>query len=420
MSLIPGEPPLVHAPTFEGPRFVPWFTRADLDYLSQFEFGPSINMAACDLATASLRPELAHRIRDSHALGLALHPQLHLLQVPGDEHREHYSAEIERLSAPIEVSFDPIAELMPDDAAVALAEHLIDLAIEAWATGLLVGSFLVTEPSLAALDNNLALLAASARYFHEEGLAAGADERVRFSRPRQLFATISVERRVLRDAGFMSELLEAYIGAGAGVYGFWVQVANIGSLPHPADVRVISDFMYELKRRTNKPVVPDRFGQLGLGYLAGGLSYCVGTGAPEYLTFPPFVPPKRAGDEKPKGFSLVAYHAPSMRNFITQGKHSGRAGRAFQIGPCACGFHPRNEPPRGNKVKKLHCFRSRVDQALDVLSGSLDENVAVFLNLLARAEDQSKQIDGNLSMYAALRETLPPDVAERVGRGTTV
>jgi hypothetical protein len=420
MSLIPGEPPLVHAPTVEGPRLVPWFTRADLDYLRQFEFGPSINMAACDLATASLRPELAQRIRDTHALGLAMHPQLHLLQVPGDEHRERYSAEIELLSAPIEAPFDPMAELMPDDTAVALAEHLIDVAIEAWATGLLAGSFLITEPSRAALDNNLALLAASARYFHEEGLAAAADERSRFLHPRQLFATISLERRVLRDTRFMSELLEGYVGAAAGVYGFWVQVANIGSVPQPTDVRVISDFMYELKRRATKPVVPDRFGQLGLGYLAGGLSYCVGTGAPEYLTFPPFVPPKQVGGEKPKGFSLVAYHAPSMRNFITQGKHSGRAIRAFQIGPCACGFHPRNEPPRGNKAKKLHCFRSRVDQALEVLSGSLDENVAIFLDLAMRAEEQSRRIDGDLRMYAALRETLPPDVAERVGRGSTV
>jgi hypothetical protein len=37
-----------------------------------------------------------------------------------------------------------------------------------------------------------------------------------------------------------------------------------------------------------------------------------------------------------------------------------------------------------------------------------------------RAEEQSRRIDGDLRMYAALRETLPPDVAERVGRGSTV
>jgi hypothetical protein len=68
----------------------------------------------------------------------------------------------------------------------------------------------------------------------------------------------------------------------------WVQVANLGSTPRPADIRRLSDFLYELERRTDKPVIPDRLGQLGLGYLAGGLSgYCIGTGAPEYLPFPP-------------------------------------------------------------------------------------------------------------------------------------
>ena len=70
------------------------------------------------------------------------------------------------------------------------------------------------------------------------------------------------------------------------------------------DVRRLSDFLYELERRTDKPVVPDRVGQLGLGYLAGGLSgYCIGTGAPEYMRFPPTVAIKKDGELDP--FSLT-------------------------------------------------------------------------------------------------------------------
>jgi hypothetical protein len=135
-----------------------------------------------------------------------------------------------------------------------------------------------SEPRQVGLDNNLALLAASARYFDEEGLADASDETVRFQRPRQLFATISLERRVLSDEGFMAELLETYIAAAPGIYGYWVQVANLGSTPRPADVRRLSDFLYELERRTDKPVVPERLDKLGLGYLEGGLAgYCIGT-----------------------------------------------------------------------------------------------------------------------------------------------
>jgi hypothetical protein len=413
MSLIPGESPLVYAPARGTPRLVPWLTRADVGYLAEFEFGPLINMAAADLADSVLRSTLARRIRDNHGLGLA--PQLHLLQVTSEEHIARFADEIALLTEPLKRSFDPMRELLDDDETKALAEHLIDLAVSAWATGLLAGSFLLTEASRAGLDNNLALLEASARYFHEEGLADGADERVTFPRPRQLFATISLERAVLRDEEFMRELLEAFVGAAASVYGFWVQVANLGSSPRPTDVRVLSDFLYELERRTGKPVVPDRLGQLGLGYLAGGLSYCVGTGAPEYFKFPPTVIVKKDG--KSNGFSLVAYHARSLRNYVAQGKHAARAVTAFANAPCNCGFHPRNEPPRSNKAKKLHCFRCRVDQALEVLAGERAENMRKFLWLLARGEDESRAIDGDLRIYAALRETLPRDTAEGTARG---
>jgi hypothetical protein len=416
MSLIPGEPPLTHAPSRGDPRLVPWLTRADLGYLNDFEFGPSINMAASDLAGAVLRPTLARRIRDTLGLGLALHPQLHLLQLTTEEHQLRFADEIALLSEPLAELLDPLGELIDDDVAVRLAEHLIDLAVRALGTGLLGGSFLLPEASRVGLDNNLALLAASARYFHEEGLADGADESVRFPRPRQLFATISIDRRVLRDADFMRELLEAYVSAAPGVYGYWVQVANLGSTPPPTDVRILSDFLYELEQRTSKPVVPDRLGQLGVGYLAGGLSYCVGTGAPEYLPFPPTVTVKKQGD-KSYGFAFVAYHAPSLRNFIAQGKNADRALKAFANAPCRCGFHEKGEPPRGNKAKKLHCFRCRVVQAAAVLAGTPAENGRAFLAMVARGEEESRAIDGDLRIYAALRETLPREAAESTARG---
>jgi hypothetical protein len=416
MSLIPGEPPLVHAPSREDPRLVPWLTRADLGFLDGFEFGPSINLIATDLAGAVQRPALARRIRDTLGRGLALHPQLHLLQLTTEEHQLRFVSEIALLAEPLTRAIDPMSELLDSDEAEKLGVHVLDLAVAGLGTALLAGSFLLTEASGAGLDNNLAILAASARYFDEEGLVDGADERVEFERSRQLFATISLDRRVLRDTGFMRELLDAYVAAAPGVYGYWVQVANLGSRPQPADVRTLSAFLYELEQRTNKPVIADRLGQLGLGYLAGGLSYSIGTGAPEYLRFPPTVVIKK-DDEKPKGFAFVAYHAPSLRNFVTQGKHAGRGLRAFAIAPCDCGFHNRNEPPSGNKAKKLHCFHCRIIQTAAVLSGTPAENARAFLALVARGEEESTLIDGDLRIYAALRETLPRKAAEGTASG---
>jgi len=416
MSLIPGEPPLVHAPSRGDPRLVPWLTRADVGYLNEFDFGPMINMAATDLAGAVLRPTLARRIRDTLGLGLALHPQLHLLQLTTEQHKLRFADEIALLGEPLERSFDPMSELLNDRVAAKLAEHVIDLAVSALGTALLAGSFLLPEPSRAGLDNNLALLAAASRYFDEEALAEGADESVRFPRPRQVFATISIDRRVLRDEEFMRELLDAHVAAASGIYGYWVQVANLGSTPRPTDVRVLSDFLYELERRSGKTVVSERLGQLGVGYLAGGLSYCIGTGAPEYLPFPPTLTVQKEG-EKPRGFAFVAYHAPSMRNFVAQGKHAERALKAFANAPCECGFHEKDKPPRGNKAKKLHCFRCRVIQAAAVLAGTPLENVRAFLTLVARGEEESRVIDGDLRIYSALRETLPAEAAEGIARG---
>jgi hypothetical protein len=415
MSLIPGEPPLVHAPSRGDPRLVPWLTRADVGYLTEFDFGPSINMAATDLADAVLRPTLALRIRDL-GLGLALYPPLHLLQLTTEEQQLHFAAEIALISEPLDELVDPMSEPLADDVAADLARHLIDLAVSGLGTALLAGSFLQSGPSRVGLDNNLALLAVSARYFHEEGLADGVDESVKFPRPRQLFATISIDRRVLRDKEFMRELLDAYVAAASGVYGYWVQVANLGSTPRPTDARTLSNFLYELERRTAKPVVPDRLGQLGLGYLAGRLSYCIGTGAPEYLRFPPTVRVKQEG-EKSKGFAFVAYHAPSLRNFVAQGKNAERAIKAFANAPCDCGFHERSEPPRGNKAKKLHCFRCRVIQAVAVQAGTPAENVRAFLAMVARGEEETREIDGDLRIYAALRETLPREAAEGTSSG---
>jgi hypothetical protein len=391
---------------------VPWVTRADLGFLAEFELGPSITLLATSLADAVLRPTLARRVRDTLGLGLALHPELYLLQLTKEEHQVQFADQITLLSEPLEDAIDPLRELLDDDVTTKLAVHLLDLGVGGLATALLTGSFLIPEPNRVGLDNNLALLAASARYFDEEGLADGADESVSFQRPRQLFATISIDRRVLQDSEFMRELLEAYAMAAPGVYGYWVQVANVTSTPRPADVRILSDFLYELERRTNKPVVPDRLGQLGLGYLAGGLSgYCVGTGAPEFLSFPPSRRIARDG-KKPKGFALVAYHAGYLRNFQSIGKHAERAIAAFATLPCDCGFHTKDEPPRSNKSKKLHCFHCRVRQTAAVLAGSTAENVRAFLELVAYAEEQSRGLDGDLRLYAALRETLPREAAE--------
>jgi hypothetical protein len=127
--------------------------------------------------------------------------------------------------------------------------------------------------------------------------------------------------------------------------------------------------------------------------------------------------PGQPPGKKLTGFAFVAYHASSLRNFQAQGKYADRALKAFAIAPCECGFHEKGEPPRGNKAKKLHCFHCRVVQAAAVMAGTTAENVRTFLALVARGEEESRDIDGDLRIYAALRETLPHEAAAGIARG---
>lgn len=413
MSLIPGEPAPVLAPALNRRALVPWLTRSDLPFLDEYDLSPSMGLVAADLPDSLLNPALAYRVRNTLGLGLALDPQLSLLQLTDEHLTRHFAQEIALLSEPLEQPIEPMSELLGEAEAEKLAVHVLDLGIRGLGTALLAGSFLLLEPSPVGIDNNLALLAASASYFHEEGLEDPADQSVAFPRPRQLFATISIERRVLDHQGFLRELLDVYVAAAPGVYGYWVQVANIGSTPQPTDVRRFSNFIYELQRRTQKPVIADRLGQLGLGFLAGGLAgYCVGTGAPEFLRFPR-VTWLRPDGTKPKGFSLVAYHPDYLRNFQTSGKHSARGKAAFFRRPCRCGYHPRREPPASNKTKKLHCFHCRALQVLELAEHEGGEATQRFLQMVTAGEQASADLDGDLRLYAALRETLPRDDVER-------
>jgi hypothetical protein len=52
-----------------------------------------------------------------------------------------------------------------------------------------------------------------------------------------------------------------------------------------------------------------------------------------------------------------------------------------------------------------------------VLGGSEAENVRAFLALVARGEEESREIDGDLRIYAALRETAPREAAESTASG---
>jgi hypothetical protein len=406
MSLIPGEPPLSLIPTIEHRQFVPWLTAAEIDIIDEVDFGSDVMLVAHPLVDALAHPRLARKVRRGLALGLLLEPEVYLLQLP-KEVRADFERETDLLLEARDGEHLDLERKRTPGELAEFSHHILDLEVRGLATALLAPAPLLRDGNATALDNALALLEVSADYFAAEGLETPADADLPF-RPRQLLASLTLDVRLLREPTFLRRVLDAYVEPPQGAYGFVVQVANLSSRPVLADVRSLSEVLYNLQHRSGLPVIVARVGNLGLGYLAGGLAgYSLGNGVSELLTFPPLVYSKNSRDQKDgkkRGFSLVAFHGPLLRNLQTIGRYDTAGLRAFHRLPCPCGRHEFGKAPRHNKAKKLHGFWWRIGQAR---SAAGEGSVRWLRKMIDRAELESASIDGEVAFYAALRETLP-------------
>lgn len=419
MSLIPGEPPLVHAPSGARRQLVPWLNLVDLDLLAAAEFGLETSLAASALYDAQRSARLRQWVRQDLGLGWALHPQLHLLQVEErfvltrrEQDRRRLEDQRQFLAAPFQ-GFLPINARISRGHAAEVGPAFLDLARAALGTALIAPAFAHLDRSPTTLTNNLALLEASIDYFHQEALHSVADDRGPFAKSRQLFAAIAVHARLLSDERFMRRLLQAYGEYNSDVYGFWVQPIGLSSGVSARPIRGLSNFIYPLQDDYESNVILDRAGGFGNGYLANGIAgHCMGTGAPEFISFPPsgFRSELRPG-EQPSGFSLVCYNHVLLRNRQFTGRARGRSLLAYQRFPCTeCGHHDPEKPPLDNKTKKLHGFYWHRLQARELSAGDVAVTRRTFLHLLRRAEQANALLGGDASYYAALRATLPPGV----------
>jgi hypothetical protein len=423
MSLIPGERPIVYAPSTGERGRVPFLGPGDIDLLAEADFGMDARLAASALFDAHRSPRLRRWVRQEIAVGWALDPQLRLLQLDAAFVDSRRARDCNRLIAQREFLAEAVGGgILADDLtsrrAVEIAENVLDLERSAWATALIVPALAHLDPSPRVLRNNLALLEAAIDYFSSEGLGSVSDDRGPFAKTRQLFAAICIHARLFRDSAYIRYLRDAYSEFSAHLYGYWVQVPQLTGGAPPAVIRGLSDFVYPLQDETETNVILDRIGSFGLGFLANGIAGdCMGTGAPEFITHPPTAYwPEPRSDEKSRGFALVAYNQVLLRNRQLTGPHGLRGQLAYRRYPCGeCGHHPRNEPPTGNRAKKLHGFYWHGVQTQSVCSGSVPATQSRFVELLRRAEQANAELGEDGSYYAALWLTMRPDAAERFG-----
>jgi hypothetical protein len=424
MSLIPGEPPLVYAPSVGDRQHVPFVGVGDVELLADAEFGPETKLAASSLFDAYRSVRLRQWVRKELGLGWALDPQLRLLQlddpfVGSRRERDRQRLENQRVFLSEAVGgADLLGEDLTRAAASEIAEAFLDLERGAWATALIVPALAHLDDSPRVLRNNLALLEAAIDYFQGEGLDAVADDQGSFAKSRQLFAAIPIHARLLRDATFVRYLRESYSELSEHLYGYWVQIPNLTSDAPPGVIRGLSDLVYPLQDHAETNVVLDRVGPFGLGYLANGIAGdCMGTSAPEFITHPPtsYRRELRPGEEE-TGFTLVVYNQVLLRNRQMTGRHRVRGERAYRHHPCGeCGYHEPDKPPLGNRAKKLHGFYWHRIQTRKLGYGAVADTRQHFMQMLQTAEKANARLGEDGSYYESLRETMRPEAATGFG-----
>lgn len=424
MSLIPGEPPLVYAPSADDRQHVPFLGLADVDLLADAEFGPETKLAASSLFDAWRSPRLRQWVRRELGLGWALDPQLRMLQLDEAFVSSRRDGDRQRLEAQrtflgqVLGGLDVLSRDLTSAEAEEVSQAFLDAERNAWATALLVPALAHLDRSARVLRTNLQLLEAAIDYFGREGLDSVADDQGPFRKTRQLLATIPIHARLLRDAKYMRYVRDAYAVYGDYLFGYWAQLPQLTSSATPELIRGLSDFVYPLQDETRANVILDRVGPFGYGYLANGIAGdCMGTAAPEFITHPPsgYRGQLKKGD-KEGGFAFVVWNQVLLRNRRMTGMSGLRGRLAYLRHPCGeCGADDRDKPPLSNRAKKLHGFHWHRRQTAALCDAPVSVTQLRFLGMLRHARAANADLGEDGSYYRALWETMRPEAAERFG-----
>jgi hypothetical protein len=403
---------------------VPWIALNDRELLAGVEFGLEILMAASSLHDAHFSRVLREWVRNTRGLGWALLPQLELLQLDDDfveSREEHHRRRLLRnrdLLKDAIGEFDPRSHRLGHREAREASAALLALQVSSWGTCLIAASFILDELSPRLLNNNLALLDGAIAEFAEEDLASPASEEARLWMPRQLFAGVTLHARVMRERRLVRRILDELVDRAEELDGYWLQIPGVDGRTTADTVGHIRELVYPLQERSDRPVVADRMGGFGLGFLAGGLAgACMGTSAPEYVRFPPAAYWPASGPEgRRDAFVFVYYNHLLLRNFQLNGKRAHKGLLAAHKFPCAgCGHHDSDRPPKNNLEKKLHGFAWHRAQATRLTAGTPVETSLEFRRMLRIARQASGEIDVSTTFYDAMLETLPPELAAETG-----
>jgi hypothetical protein len=174
-----------------------------------------------------------------------------------------------------------------------------------------------------------------------------------FPRAGQVFVCICVGAADLLDP--VARQMLAHLYAPVDADGYLLKVVGLSEHTRETHVRAVADLAFTLKLLTGRAVVLGGGKNLAYAFVGAGLDAAMlGIGEGEV-----FAPGSRARG----GGARPVYHAGILRSVHTRGASAVAIYRAeilFARRPCDCGHHRRDQPPQGQRERKLHTLSERL------------------------------------------------------------
>jgi hypothetical protein len=346
-------------PTVAGPAFVPRLGHEQQRLLPTLR-RRGIRMTASPLNFMAHNPELALFASANRPLGLALDPCAHHRQLPFAARSASFRA---LPYGALATAFDPDHDPVSNAEFVVLATTALELQRNRNATLMLTCAHLTGAVGTRGRELDVELARAGIAHFRTQRMDEPPLYAANPTR-REIYATLAVPVRLLRDPAAAIALADAYLALAAD--GYWVRLEGFDERAARADIRAGGAFLACL-RDGGRPIVCCQAGQLHLGLLADGLSASVGLAEGEHFRFPTDWKQQTNDRGQPRGRRRSAYHGKYLRSFRL-GTDDAR--KAFAEAGCRCGAHPARQPPSGAEVE-LHAAVVRCQQAEEALDGEL-------------------------------------------------
>ncbi|HEV8460615.1 MAG TPA: hypothetical protein VGQ38_07890 [Gaiellaceae bacterium] len=332
------------------PALPPLIVRLGLhdQFLLDESQGFRMDVIARSMAQAKGDPSLARSARDDYALGVLIDPDTWRNQQPFQERPPSYRKASFGKGEPIDPERRPLSAIEE----TAYVRAVLAEEAAGRATLFVPPYHLAGGPNCAIRSLDLRL----ARKFINRFRSLRLDEprpQDRFPRAGQVFPCVCIRASELLDAASRHHLARLYSKLDAD--GFIVKVAGLSERSSDKRVRAVADFVFTLKKLSERPVIIAGVKNLAFAFVAAGLDAAMlGIGEGEG-----FVPGGRAKG----GGARPTYIRALLRNVFTENANLATLLRAeilFERIPCDCGHHPSKRPPHGPRERKLHTLTERL------------------------------------------------------------